>query len=58
MIYYKLVKVTINAPGLVKVIIDVVVHYYKLTLIIHIKVLVFAVLLFRDQKKLFTTFYL
>ena len=30
MIYYKPVKITINAPGLVEVIIDVVVWYYGL----------------------------
>ena len=30
MVYYKLVKVTINAPGLAKVIIDVVVQHYGL----------------------------
>ncbi len=28
MIYYVPVKVTINAPGLVEVIIDIVVHHY------------------------------
>ena len=27
-IYYELIKVTINAPGLAKVIINVVVHHY------------------------------
>ena len=30
MVYYKPVKVTINAPGLAKVIINVVVQYYGL----------------------------
>ena len=31
MVYYKLVKVTINAPGLAKVIINVIVQYYDLS---------------------------
>ena len=30
MIYYKLVKVTIDVPSLAKVIIDVVIYYYKI----------------------------
>ena len=30
MMYYKLVKITIDAPGLAKVIIDIVVEYYSL----------------------------
>ena len=29
MVHYILVKVTINAPSLVKVIIDIVVHYHR-----------------------------
>ncbi len=28
MVYYELVKIKINAPGLAKVIIDIVVHHY------------------------------
>ena len=31
MVYYKLVKITINAPGLVQVIIDVVVWHHSLS---------------------------
>lgn len=31
MVYYELVKVTINAPGQVEVIIDVIVHYHRIS---------------------------
>ena len=31
MVYYKPVKVTINAPGLAEIIIDVVIHHHSLS---------------------------
>ena len=31
MVHYKLVKVTINVPGLAKMIIDIVLHHYKVS---------------------------
>ena len=34
MVYYKLIKITIDIPGLVKVIINMVVHHYGITKLI------------------------
>ena len=57
----------INVLDQAKVIMDMIIYYnrvlkliscYELRLVIYIKVLVLALLLFKDQKKLFTTFYL
>ena len=44
MIYYKLVKITINIPGLVKVIVNIVVRYYGL-----------LILIITNKKSLFTS---
>lgn len=60
MVYYEPVKVTIDTPGLVEVIIDVVVRHLDLSdsivsnrlwLSFHLKVLIITILFLRDQEK-------
>ena len=59
MVYYKPVKVTINAPGLAEIIINIVVRYHDLPdsividrgIAIYLKVLVIAMLFPRHQAK-------
>ena len=67
MIYYKLVKVTIDISSLTKIIINMIICYHGIPksivtnyskLAIYIKILVLTVLFFRDQKKTIYNFFI